>query len=87
MLIYFTFITLDIFPEKVFVFLAESALASDLDIFLFFDLVFAGEIPASVESLFVKILDRNIFIDFDLLLVCARVMSSSAEFLFVAPFD
>ena len=87
MLIYFTFITLDIFPEKSFCFLTESALASDLDIFLVFDLVFAGDIPAFAESLFVRFLDWNIFIDFDLVLVCAGVMSASGEFLFVAPFD
>ena len=75
------------FPGKSFCFLTESALASNLDIFLVFDLVFAGDIPASTESLFVRLLDWNIFIDFDLVLVCAGVMSASAELLFVAHFD
>ena len=72
------------FPGKSFCFLIESALISDLDIFLVFDLVFAGDIPASTESPFIKLLDWNIFIDFDLVLICAGVMSASAEFLFVA---
>ena len=73
------------FPEKSF--LTESTLASDLDIFLVFDLVFAGDVPTSIGSLFIGLLDCDIFIDFDLVLVCAGVMLASAEFLFVVPFD
>ena len=75
------------FPGKSFCFLTASALASDLDIFLDFDLVCAGDMPASTASLFVRLLDWNIFIVFGLVLVCAGVKSASADFLFVAPFD
>ena len=80
----FWFYNFGYFPRKSFCFLIESAVASDLDIFLVFDVVFAGDIPASTESLFVGLLDWNIFIDFDLVLICAGVMSASSEFLFVA---
>ena len=68
----FYFYNFGYFPGKSFCFLIESALASDLDIFIVFDLVFAGDIPASSESLFVGLLDLNIFI---------------VSGLFVAPFD
>ena len=51
----FYFYNFGYFPGKSFCFITESA--SDLNIFLVFDLVCAGDMPASAEFLFVMLLD------------------------------